>query len=344
MMRTFLKKIIVFIIPLFIAFSFIALYNIWLDPFGVINGEMSNQKTEPNQRYLKLKYCTENPSKYNAFLFGSSRVEKIDVKKIPDSNNWYNLGYSQAIPAEILEDLKYLIKNKIKINHVIIGLGEISYLISPVIHKNSSLRRPFVNSIDPYYKYLFLKPSYSNYKYIKSVAYRKFYTPGSYKVIYQTGNFPANKKDTFIENNKRIHKNDKVFNRPFWKNYYHTRITKSLNEIRKIRNLCNSNNIKSTFFINPIYKTTYIKSVDNDFLIFLKKLSTITSYYDFSGINEITEEPFYFYENLHYRPIVGDSIINSIFNFEAQKSNYVNENNIDSLILHKIDEIKKLND
>ena len=89
-MKKFIKKTIIFTLPLLLLLllllSLIVSYNVWLDPFGIINADMKNQLTEPNQNYLKTTHIINNPTKYNAFLFGSSRAGKIDVSKIIDDN------------------------------------------------------------------------------------------------------------------------------------------------------------------------------------------------------------------------------------------------------------------
>ncbi len=340
-MKYFIKRLIIFIIP-FVFFLFgIALYNIWLDPFGVINANMAQQKTEPNQHYLKIKYCIDNPQKFNSFLFGSSRVGKIDVTKIPDSNKWYNFTYSEAIPAETLEDLKTLLNNKVKIKKILIGLDEISYLISPESHESESLRKSYKNRIDPYLYYLFLKPSYSMYLSIKNADSSKFYSEGTYKVIYNSGSFPPNKKDIYIEKNTKIHESDSIFNMPYWSPLYKERINKSIKEINEIDMLCKTNKIEVVYFINPIYEVTYTEAVSHNFLSFIKKLSSTITFYDFSGINAITSNRLNFYETSHYRPLVGDKIIQRIFNSEKNSEFVINKNNVDSVIKEKQVELNK---
>lgn len=325
-MRKFAHKIVfffIFLIPFLIP---LIGYNIWIDPYGVIRGDMQTQKIEPNQHYLKIKNCINNPNKYNAFLFGSSRVGAIDVSKIHDGNNWYNFTYSECVPYETLQDIKLLLNSNVDIKQIIIGLDEISYLVSHKLHDNQSLRKPYVNIINPYIYYLFLKPSPSLYEKILSADTDKFYSKGVYNVIYKDGYFPPNKKDFFIEKNSLIHNNDSIFKKPSWRPYNKERIAKAISEIKEIKRLCDAHDIKIVFFINPIYKTTYLKAVENKFLVFLEQLTEVSEYYNFSGVNNITSNPFNYYENSHYRPIVGDWIIHNISSKNTKW--IVNKNNI----------------
>ncbi len=334
-MRKFIYKILIFSslsIPFFII---LIIYNVWLDPFGVIRGDMQTQKTEPNQHYLKIKYCIDNPKKYNAFLFGSSRVGKIDVSKITDGNNWYNFTYSECVPYETLQDIRLLLHHNVNIKKIIIGLDEISYLVSHKLHKDQSLRKSYVNIINPYLYYLLLRPSLSMYENILNADTSRFYSKGAYSVIYSDGSFKPNKKDTFIETHPLIHIRDTVFNNPYWREYYSERIKQAIYEIAEIKQLSTRNNIKLIFFINPIYEKTYLKAIDNHFFLFLEQLSIITKHYDFSGINEITTNKLNYYENSHYRPIVGDWIINEITS--SDKKYLIERGNIYSIIQKKME-------
>ena len=345
-MKKFIIKIWLFSAVLPLVIMPLVVYNFWIDPFGVLRSNMQNQKTEPNQHYLKIKYCTANPKKHEAFLFGSSRVGKIDVSKIPDTNNWYNFTYSECVPFETLQDIKYLLNHNVEIKKIIIGLDEISYLVSPELHKSQSLRKPYVNSLNPYLYYLFLRPSISMYSSIMNADTSKFYSKGAYKIIYLNGSFSPNKKDTFIEKNPLFHKKDRIFNKPNWGPHYRERINKTVSEIKEIKEICNKHSIEVKFFINPIYQKTYMKAVDNKFFVFLYKLSTITEYYDFSGINKITTNPYYYYESSHYRPVVGDILIKKMFDLDTKAKfrhfgYIVNKSNVDSIINIKKIEIEK---
>lgn len=55
------------------------------DRYGIYNKDFSTLRVEPNQHIVKMQYLLDNPSKYNALCFGSSRVGNIDTRKI---NNW----------------------------------------------------------------------------------------------------------------------------------------------------------------------------------------------------------------------------------------------------------------
>lgn len=341
-MKNFINRLIIFTIPVLLFLTLIAFYNYWLDPFGVIKGNMTLQKTEPNQRFLKMKHILYNPEKYDSFLFGTSRVGKIDVSVIPDDNNWYNYTYSQAIPFEILTDIKMLLNNNIIISKIMIGLDDMSYLVSPESHKNEILRKPYQYKDFPL-GYVFLKPSLSMFNKIKHADTSRFFSPGYYETLYRTGSFLENKKDKYIESHEQVHKNDPVFKVPYWERHFYERIKPTIGEIYEIIKVCKENNIELTFFINPLHICTYMNLPKEDYFSFIEELSKLTSFIDFSGINDITINNYNYYETSHFRPFIGNKMIDVIFNNETHKQPFgrrVGANNINSIINQKKNEIR----
>ena len=83
-MKSLIKNIFNFSLPLLMHFLIVVIYNVIVDPFGVIRGDMENQINAPNERFLKMKYIINNSNKYDSYLFGSSRVGKIKIKKDMD--------------------------------------------------------------------------------------------------------------------------------------------------------------------------------------------------------------------------------------------------------------------
>ena len=313
-MKKFIKKLLIFsIFPILFILGIVA-YNYSVDPYGVFRGNISKQANEPNQHYLKVNYILNNPEKYNAFLFGNSRVGKIDVGKIKDNNTWYNMTYSEGLPGEHLDNLKLFIKKGVTINKIFLGVDEISCFTRREGHDSESIRKPYKNKFDPYVSYFFLKPSYSLAEAIVNVKQQKFYEEGMYATIYKTGSFPPNKKDIYIDENKETHKNDKIFTEPYWPSVRTNNIKQCLEDIKEFKKLCDANNIELEIFINPIFIETYKRALDKGFLGFVEQLKTIDTVYDFNQFTEITTNSLNYYENSHYRPKVGDIMVEKFFN------------------------------
>ena len=308
-MKKFIKKTLIFVVPLFLLLTLLVSYNVWLDPFGVIRADMKNQLTEPNQNYLKTTHILNNPTKYNAFLFGNSRVAKIDVGKFDDDNNWYNMSYSEGVPYEHVKNLELFLKSDVTIDKIIVGIDEVSCFIPPEIHKTQALRKLYKTRINPLMDYLLLKPNYGMYSEIQEARNKRFASSDAYETIFGNGSFFRNSKDVYIDDNIILHTKDSIFNVPYWPEQNSNNISSTIESIKKIIDVSRRNNIELVFFVNPIYVETYKKAVSEGFFTFLDECFKITDLYDFSGVNEITSTTTNYYENSHYRPIVGNLIL-----------------------------------
>ena len=109
-MKKFLRKIAPFV--LFILILELAIHMA-VDPYNVFHWqEIRDNGVEPNSNYIKMQYVLHNPDKFDSFLFGSSRTGFVNVEHIPEGK-WYNMSYSEGLPAEHLENLRELIANDI---------------------------------------------------------------------------------------------------------------------------------------------------------------------------------------------------------------------------------------
>jgi hypothetical protein len=320
-------------------FSLVIAFNIRYDFYGVIFGNMETQLTGPSERFLKIKHLIENPKKYNSYFMGSSRVGKIDTRNIIDDNSWYNLAYPEGVPFEHLSDIKLLLKKGVTIKNLNIGLDNISYLVAPETHLNKLIFRAYDESCSTIFDFLIAKPSLSKIKTIYKAE--KMVDKVDYD-IYNSGLQILLNKDKWIDSNIESHINNQKFSSPTWAGNYYNRTTKTIDEISEIVKLCKYNNIKLKLFINPMHSTTYLKLDIDEYLTFLKLLVKQNSFYDFSGINQITINNFNYYETSHYRPFIGEMIKSVIFEKANTNFNYlVTLENIDSISKVKKNDFKK---
>jgi hypothetical protein len=135
-------------------------------------------------------------------------------------------------------------------------------------------------------------------------AIRKTANPTEYRNrFYNNGSYPRNIRFGFNWENVRP-----VIS------YYDNRNDENISDIKKIIDLCDKYNITLIVFTNPLHIITYRWAVMNGYLDFLHKLSDITEYYNFSGINDITTNNAYYEDTSHYKIEVGDMIIDAVFN------------------------------
>ena len=80
---------------------------------------------------MKVRYLLENPTKYDAYCFGSSRVGNIDLTKIEDGHRYYNMTYSEGLPEEWLADVKIMLKHQVTIKRILVGCDDFSFRVDP---------------------------------------------------------------------------------------------------------------------------------------------------------------------------------------------------------------------
>ena len=292
-------------------------FNYMIDPFGYFRTNFSQQQGEPNQHFIKMKMLISKKIIRNSFIFGSSRVGKIYTFDNSRLGGYYNMVYAEGVPFEHLQDIKILLRHGVKIKNILIGVDNISYLVAPKLHLNDPMKEPY-----PDEKYL---RGFICLKYLLSprsvFSYRSIGHRSSFSVnydIYKSGSPIVIGKDDWVEKNTSVHVADKKFLFPAWESSYKPRVSSTISEIKSIKNICDSNSINLILFVNPMHEVTYRKQNIDIYFQFLRKLAEISDYYDFSGINKITTNNYYYYETSHYRPIVGDMIVNRIF--EAKPS------------------------
>jgi hypothetical protein len=286
-----------------------ATINYVVDPFGLFRKDFRRQKRAPIEHFIKMNHVLNNPTKYDSFLFGSSRVGKIDVRRIKDGR-YYNFNYAEAVPGEYLKDIQILLGMNIKIKNILIGLDDFSYKIDPASHLDTTVRLPYGSKMENIRVYMV-----SLLRIPKIAWIRDFFDEAPVKVFYdihESGMVLHKEEDLRIECNREAHVNDKKFKTPF--HYDGERIADTIRDIGKIKSICDSHHIRLVFFINPIHKTTYLDSDPRQFDRFKRALIRITDYYDFSGLNCITVDNYCYYETSHYRYFVADMIIARIYN------------------------------
>ena len=341
-MSLFIKKLMVVIgIPLLL----ILLPAFLIDPYNVFHWKnVRDNGIEPNRNYIKMRYLLSEPEKYNALLFGSSRVGAIHVDKFSGVKA-YNMTCSFGLPVMHLHNLQSLLDSGLKFNKIYIGVDDLCVL------RDEKSNRMFYRCPYEYLKdnpVFFLK-LYTNpiqvwsslevYHEGKNIGGKQMYKDGWTTDYYCESTFDWQKE----------------LNKPWKKSiissdYLRNNMTVTLQSLEEIKELCEKNKIELIVFTNPLYKTAFLESINYGYLDFLKKMVRITPFYNFSGLNDITLNYNNFLDNAHYKAEVGDMIIRTLetdknvtFNnmesgdlYRQGFGQYVTTENIDELI-RKID-------
>lgn len=282
---------------------------IWTDTFSILHPKNSHFIDEPNRNFLKVEYILTHPTKYDGFIFGSSRVGAIIPSHVQGAN-FYNMTYSEGIPHEHLLNLRLFLKHGVKIKKVLLGLDEFSYQVSFAQHQQQWLTKAHPLSTQStwlsFYRFYFFRlPT----KHDKSQFIKKLTHPDrtiTMDITDQEAFYLA-----FLSNGPEFSDSDPKYLKPT--HYNGNTLTDTLQDIQNIVDLCKQHGIELTVFINPIHHTTYEDTNKQLLQEFKHSLSTITPYYDFSGPNNITQDNHNFVDTSHYTVDVGDKMLQWMF-------------------------------
>ena len=362
MKKFYLKCAFIFLFAaLYLGKKFIPAYH--YDPFNVFHwNDIRFINSESNKNYIKSKYILKNPKKFNAFIFGSSRVQSLPPDMLPKQLNgkvlsWYNMTSAAAIPNNHLSAIKVFLKNKIPIEFVVLGFDSICMYSSPEYHKYDIMRCEYQIIAEQPLKYLMAYLNLDIDENIKKSVdeYNKEEHLEESKLFYKYGGRSYSPELTENIDLQRYEiKNNEITQVDTYKRNLEPKVAllskegldlkSSYKDLEAIVDLCAQNGIKLILFTNPMYQTLYRGSVDNGYFEFLRKAAQRCEFYNFSTLNNYTTDPRYYFEYSHYRSALGLIIEKYLFGSEENREQIrrdagdelfgvkVNAQNIDAVI------------
>jgi len=332
-MQPFLKKLLQFTVIGMIPVIVLFVLYLLLDPFKVLRtySGFSNYRVTPNTEYISFStFEYHNPTEhYNAFIFGSSRTKAFKTaswKKYLDSTaRPFIFNASGESLNGIYQKISFLDRNHYPIKNALIILCK-DYLFYDAEHKEGYLfiKNPALNGANKaayqfqFFK-AFLNPAFlSSYvPYLVTKQYRPYmhgYIENRTVLIDSITNeivFKEVEDELKTDPGKYYSDRKKLF----YERSGETRDTVSYIDATnkatflKIRAILEKNNTNYKVVISPLYDEVKFNLKDQQILedIFGSHL------YDFSGKNEFSGSKFNFYESSHYRPNVGDKILEAIY-------------------------------
>lgn len=332
-MKSFLINIARFSLIGFIPMVILLAGYFYYDPFKVVHqyNDYSHPNVIPNRDYISTEMFLRNKDKYhyNSFIFGSSRTLAFTPaswkKHLPGNAVTFMFDGSNETIYGICKKLLYLDSIHAPINNALIILcrdesfgfpanpREHLFIKHPATSGESPLafQNTFLRSyLDPrflfsFYSYTFTKtykPFMKGYIENKAILFdtvsnQMSISDEEYEIETNPNAFYAKHKDLFYE--RIAQRTDNI-----------QRITRQqLKLLKQIASLLEKNHTKYKVVISPLYEQVKLSQAD------MKILSDLFGdhLYDFSGRNYFTEEITNYYETSHYRPVVGDSIMNMIY-------------------------------
>ena len=329
--------------------------NYIVDPFGIFNNRILKHQFEQNERFTKVNFLEEYNQLFNGYMFGSSRIGTTStetIEKYIQNSKIYNFTIASGSLYDYLTHLKYFIKRGYPIHTLYLQL-DIDAMESYEHDKYDYLRKlhPYVvnDSLWSFYSSYLTKffPLNTKGKILNNI---KDATNDRHYVNYdlKTGSWIKPNLENEIKRNCRKYINTvSSFHNPKFNNRYkYTESTsRTIKALMGIKQLTDENNIKLYLFITPHNQNLVNLFKVDDYLRYLKDISNVTDFYDFSGYNSVTTNNCNYYEQSHYRQNVADLIAARIFTDEKiivpeDFGVLVTKENIESLLTNLKKQIK----
>ena len=310
-MKKFIAKLLIFAL---IVIGILMPVNIIIDPYNIFHYDNPvDNGVEPNKNFIKTKYILHNKDKYDSLVFGSSRAGFIDVTSIPDGK-YYDMCYSEGVPAEHVNTLKVFIKNGFVPKNVLVLLDDISCFVDPKAHENMLYRVPYptggpISYLEFYAKYCDVLTTMDSLSVIREHKEKGKTDPDFAERFKNTGTERLDKVSNFDGTDGNGNELP-----GYAADYYSLRLDEVIADMTELKNLCDEYGIKLTVVTNPLYYKTYEVATENGYLDFLYELAGVCEYTNFSSISNVTTTCSNYYETSHFTPYVSWAMVETVYN------------------------------
>ncbi|MFN3998540.1 hypothetical protein [Algoriphagus sp.] len=333
-MKLFIKKIFLYFLVGTLPFIVLIIGYIILDPFRVVwkYDNYSNLHIIPNRDYVTTEMYLKNRKNedYNSFIFGSSRTLAFN----PDS--WKKYIGHEARPFIFDasgETIFGIYKKIVFLDNLNSKLENVLIVVCPDLTFQTTVNSPghlfikhpstsgeswitfHLTFLKSYFNTYFLR-AYYEYTFTKNIRPFMFDYIEFRNIYFHpiTNSMTIEDKELEINLNpeKYYDEREGVFwKRPEKQQEYDEFIGVTQEKmLKEIYRILNSKNSEYKIIISPLYEQKEINEKD---LYKLEEIFGKDKIFNFSGINDITLKSINYYESSHYRPSVGDSIINYIY-------------------------------
>jgi hypothetical protein len=340
-MKRLLLQILLFIMP----FVGVALIYVVFDPFKLIYSY--DNYYEEDDRFININkdYATVQNylnkyelQKYNTYIFGNSRANVFGHKymetKMPGSKIYCFDAVEESLYG-IGAKIRFLDSMNVPIKDVLIILD--SFALAQTTNSNSHLtiKHYALNGYTRFDYHLLFFKAYLNPVFIAALAdFKCFKTFRQYMenyIIADTDVYSYNPTHNSFnyENLEQVIKKDEEQWYAERKNVFLGRSDvlqtngvvirdAQLAILRDMQKVFTRHNTRCKIVINPLYDQKKMNTQD---ALTLNNIFGPDVVYDFSGINDITEDFRNYYEVSHYRPHVARAILDSIYGSAVNQNN-----------------------
>lgn len=331
-MKLFLRRVLQFLIlPVIVFIGLLAGYIIY-DPFKVVKSyDDYSTSFNVNRGYISTETFLRNypKHKYNSFIFGSSRIFGFHVSSWKNHLDTHAIVYSFDAYGEkisgMYHKLRFLDEKGVDIKNVLLCFDT-----------DYTFRK---RENEPRYLYI-EHPASSNISWIEfhEVTFETYLNPSFLYSLYAKELFGANNKfvnrhysldggityDTITNEPRRkdldskIEKNSEAY---YSQVYFYT-VTETgeppypviddqaKKYMQQIKEIFDKHHTDYRIVLNPLYSQEIFHRRDMETI---NKVFGSDRVYNFTGYNNITKNKYNYYEESHFRPFIGDSIMNIIY-------------------------------
>lgn len=315
--------------------------NFIIDPFSVFHSHILSRDYEMNERFNKICHIDKHHDQYNAYIMGSSRSGTTSpylLEKHLTDSHFYNFTIAGCTQYDNLLLLQYFIKNKYPIKHIYlqIDISDLYGFKAPEGNYNAKHHPHVTNSSMTafYLSYLTILPVKRIIEKIKVNYFGGHRNYLRYDLA-QSGRWHVDYlEDKILQNPEKYIKEQPSFHNKVTRGSAGTKLFANIEAFKQFKALADANNINLIVYTAPhnqhMMDTFHLQS----YYQYLREISKITSFWDFSGYHSISLNDHYYYECSHYRDILAELIVNRIFNNNEKVlpkdfGHYVTLDNID---------------
>lgn len=317
----------------------VLLLYVWKDPFKVLYHYEAYYKKDDssvvfsyNRDYIATRTLINNLNryKYDSYIMGGSRSGYFEVKDWEQHINDTNTYHFNAILESLYgveKKLQFLDKRNMPIKNILLVLdahfletttNDPRYAVTkdPLTSRESSIRFQ-VNYVKAFFNYRFLyayidwltSGKIKPYMRKEKLLYRNYikYDARHNEIIevYANEKIQYGKVDYY-----QLHKNA-FYTRDSVQRYGKPVIGDSQKALlNSMKNILSKHGTNYKIVISPLYDQIKFSPTD---LKILQDIFGVSNVYDFSGINDITNDMHNYYEVNHYRPHAARQIMDSIY-------------------------------
>lgn len=336
-MKNYHRYTLVFLLVASVNLVLIALFNTFVDPYGVMNSPtrvgFNKVKPEKNEHVRLFKAVEISRLKTKMIVLGSSRSEFGIDPKHPAFNDYqpaYNLAITGANMYETMRYFQHAIATQPNLKEIVLGID--FFMFNGYRDKKPGFRESRLGTTkltlqDAFEAMLSLNALTSSLDTINSNKR----DPNAVGYFYPDGRRDAKYYIQYIYQNKprevvfKTTLQDFLTKPDFYKTYQLS--SSRLNDLKTIIATCEQRGINLKIFISPSHATEWEAiRVAGLWLVFEQwkwEVANMAPIWDFSGYNSITTEPISnkmknYIDNSHYRKEVGDLVLNRMFHYQEE--------------------------